>query len=91
MTSSRLFHDVITFVLGGLALAVEGPSKAEIRCKNNKDGTCDVTYYPTAPGEYKIIVKFDNKNISGSPFTVKVTGTYISGRVSMFPSSAHTS
>uniref|UniRef100_A0A4W4DWE1 Calponin-homology (CH) domain-containing protein n=1 Tax=Electrophorus electricus TaxID=8005 RepID=A0A4W4DWE1_ELEEL len=59
---------------GGLSLAVEGPSKAEISCKDNKDGTCAVSYLPTAPGDYNIIVKFDNKNIPGSPFTAKITG-----------------
>uniref|UniRef100_A0A4W5PNQ6 Filamin C n=1 Tax=Hucho hucho TaxID=62062 RepID=A0A4W5PNQ6_9TELE len=59
---------------GGLSLAVEGPSKAEITCKDNKDGTCTVSYLPTLPGDYKIIVKFDNKHIPGSPFTAKVTG-----------------
>jgi len=31
---------------GGLSVAVEGSSKAEIQCKDNKDGTCDVTYWP---------------------------------------------
>uniref|UniRef100_A0A8C2GER2 Filamin C, gamma a (actin binding protein 280) n=1 Tax=Cyprinus carpio TaxID=7962 RepID=A0A8C2GER2_CYPCA len=59
---------------GGLSLAVEGPSKAEISCKDNKDGTCTVSYLPTAPGDYKIIVKFDNSHIPGSPFTAKITG-----------------
>lgn len=59
---------------GGLSLAVEGPSKAEITCKDNKDGTCTVSYMPTAPGDYNIIVKFDNKHIPGSPFTAKITG-----------------
>ena len=39
---------------GGLALAVEGPSKADINCIDNKDGTVNVSYLPTAPGEYKI-------------------------------------
>uniref|UniRef100_A0A3Q3BKT5 Filamin C, gamma b (actin binding protein 280) n=1 Tax=Kryptolebias marmoratus TaxID=37003 RepID=A0A3Q3BKT5_KRYMA len=58
----------------GLSLAVEGPSKAEISCKDNKDGTCTVSYLPTAPGDYNIIVKFDDKNIAGSPFTTKITG-----------------
>ena len=56
-------------------MAVEGPSKAEITCKDNKDGTCTVSYLPTAPGDYNIIVKFDNKHIPGSPFTAKITGT----------------
>lgn len=60
---------------GGLSLAVEGPSKAEITCKDNKDGTCTVSYLPTAPGDYNIIVKFDDKHIPGSPFTAKITGT----------------
>ncbi|XP_058480403.1 filamin-C isoform X4 [Solea solea] len=59
---------------GGLSLAVEGPSKAEISCKDNKDGTCTVSYMPTAPGDYNIIVKFDDKHIPGSPFTAKITG-----------------
>ncbi|XP_035257864.1 filamin-C-like isoform X1 [Anguilla anguilla] len=59
---------------GGLSLAVEGPSKAEITCKDNKDGTCTVSYLPTAPGDYNIIVKFDDKHIAGSPFTAKITG-----------------
>uniref|UniRef100_A0A3B4AVY0 Calponin-homology (CH) domain-containing protein n=1 Tax=Periophthalmus magnuspinnatus TaxID=409849 RepID=A0A3B4AVY0_9GOBI len=58
---------------GGLSLAVEGPSKAEISCKDNKDGTCTVSYLPTAPGDYNIIVKFDDKHIPGSPFTAKIT------------------
>eukprot|EP00095_Tigriopus_kingsejongensis_P006988 maker-scaffold430_size173499-snap-gene-0.40 protein:Tk06988 transcript:maker-scaffold430_size173499-snap-gene-0.40-mRNA-1 annotation:"filamin-a isoform x3" len=59
---------------GGLALAVEGPSKAEINCNDNKDGTVNVSYLPTAPGEYKISAKFADKHIEGSPFTCKVTG-----------------
>uniref|UniRef100_A0A672SL67 Filamin C n=1 Tax=Sinocyclocheilus grahami TaxID=75366 RepID=A0A672SL67_SINGR len=59
---------------GGLSLAVEGPSKAEISCKDNKDGTCTVSYLPTSPGDYNIIVKFDNSHIPGSPFTAKITG-----------------
>ncbi|XP_075967347.1 filamin-C isoform X6 [Anarhichas minor] len=59
---------------GGLSLAVEGPSKAEISCKDNKDGTCTVSYLPTVSGDYNIIVKFDDKHIPGSPFTAKITG-----------------
>ena len=57
---------------GGLALAVEGPSKAEIGCQDNKDGTVNVSYLPTAPGEYKVSAKFADEHIDGSPFTCKV-------------------
>lgn len=61
---------------GGLSLAVEGPSKAEINCKDNGDGTCKVTYLPTVPGEYTIIIKFADKHIMGSPFKAKITGEF---------------
>ncbi|KAL8615195.1 hypothetical protein ACOMHN_029211 [Nucella lapillus] len=57
---------------GGLSLAVEGPSKTDIKCVDNQDGTCTVSYVPTAPGEYNITVKFADKNIVGSPFTAKI-------------------
>jgi len=60
-------------IVGGLALAVEGPSKAEIKCTDNKDGTCSVSYLPTAPGEYNIIIRFADQHIAGSPFTAKIT------------------
>ncbi|GFU29293.1 filamin-A, partial [Nephila pilipes] len=59
---------------GGLDVAVQGPSQAEITCHDNKDGTVAVNYLPAAPGEYKISVKFAGKHIKGSPFTAKITG-----------------
>ncbi|XP_037107046.1 filamin-B isoform X2 [Syngnathus acus] len=58
---------------GGLDLAIEGPSKAEITCLDNKDGTCTVSYLPTLPGDYCILVKYNNKHIAGSPFTARIT------------------
>ncbi|KAM9443530.1 filamin B a isoform 2-T2 [Clarias gariepinus] len=58
---------------GGLDLAVEGPSKAEIGCVDNKDGTCTVTYLPTLPGDYNILVRYNDKHIAGSPFTARIT------------------
>ena len=69
-----LYNYSVIIILGGLALAVEGPSKAEIKCVDNKDGTCSVTYTPTSPGEYNIIIKFADKDIRGSPFVAKITG-----------------
>lgn len=44
----------------------------QISYKDNKDGTVSVNYLPTAPGEYKISVRFGDKNIKGSPFFSKV-------------------
>ena len=58
---------------GGLSLAIEGPSKAEIQCVDNKGGTCSVTYLPTSPGEYQIVIKFADQFIAGAPFTAKIS------------------
>lgn len=55
-------------------MAVEGPSKAEINCHDNKDGTVSVAYLPITPGEYKVSVKYAGNHIRGSPYTVKITG-----------------
>ena len=59
--------------LGGLSLAIEGPSKAEINCKDNGDGTCTVDYTPTEAGEYKIKVAFAEEAVPGSPFCIPIT------------------
>lgn len=32
------------------------------------------TYLPTAPGDYKVSVRYGDKNIKGSPFVAKITG-----------------
>ena len=71
---------------GGLSLAVEGPSKAEIVCQDNDDGTCTVTYLPTEPGLYNIVVKFDDEHILGSPFTAYIAGElgFIGSRSRLF-------
>ena len=36
---------------GGLSMAVEGPSKAEIDFQDKKDGSCEVAYTCTEPGQ----------------------------------------
>jgi filamin len=59
--------------VGGLGLGIEGPSKAEIQCKDNRDGSATITYTPVAPGDYKITVKFAGQPIQGAPFVAKVS------------------
>ncbi|CAH8850553.1 unnamed protein product [Trichobilharzia szidati] len=59
---------------GGLSLSVEGPSKADIQCDDNKNGTCSVSYLPLVPGEYTISIKFMENHIPGSPFTAHIAG-----------------
>ncbi len=36
---------------GGLSIAVEGPSKAEISFEDRKDGSCGVAYVVQEPGK----------------------------------------
>lgn len=39
---------------GGLSIAVEGPSKAEISFEDRKDGSCGVSYVVQEPGENRL-------------------------------------
>lgn len=39
---------------GTLAISVEGPSKADIEFKDRKDGSCDVSYLVSEPGECRV-------------------------------------
>ena len=50
---------------GGLSLSIEGPSKADIECNDNEDGTCSVTYKPTEPGNYVVSIKFADEHVEG--------------------------
>ena len=51
---------------GGLSLSIEGPSKADIECQDNEDGSCRITYRPTEPGNYIVNVKFADEHVPGT-------------------------
>lgn len=53
---------------GTLGFSVEGPSYAKIECKDNGDGSAEVTYHPTAPGEYAVHITCDGEDIPKSPY-----------------------
>ena len=67
---------------GGLGLAIEGPAEAKMTCKDNRDGSCTVDYVPVVDGNYDISVKYDDKDIPGSPFNVPVEDPVGSSRKS---------
>lgn len=69
---------------GGLSLAIEGPSEAKMTCIDNRDGSCDVEYLPTEPGEYDITIRFADKHIPGSPFKVLVDESVDPSKVKVF-------
>lgn len=57
---------------GGLGVTVEGPKESKIECRDNGDGTCNVSYLPEVPGDYKVNVTHADKPIPGSPFCAKI-------------------
>lgn len=69
---------------GGLSMAVEGPSEAKMTCVDNRDGSCDVEFLPTEPGDYQIIIRFADQHIPGSPFLAHVAEAVDPSRVRVF-------
>uniref|UniRef100_A0A7N9CG72 Filamin B n=1 Tax=Macaca fascicularis TaxID=9541 RepID=A0A7N9CG72_MACFA len=57
---------------GGLSIAVEGPSKAEITFDDHKNGSCGVSYIAQEPGNYEVSIKFNDEHIPDSPYLVPV-------------------
>ena len=56
---------------------IDGPSKADIVKKEEKDGIMTYVYVPVSAGEYNINVRFKNKHIHGSPFSAKISGRFV--------------
>lgn len=49
-----------------------GPSQAKINCVDNGDGSADVSYLPTVPGEYAVHILCDNEDIPKSPYMAQI-------------------
>ena len=65
---------------GTLEVSATGPQSPEpidIQNCDEYDGAMQVTYHPTAPGEYTIGVLFGDLHIRGSPFSAHVTGDVV--------------
>lgn len=45
-----------------------------MRCLDNEDGSCTVSYFPTEPGDYEIQIQNDDVAIRGSPFKSRIAG-----------------
>ena len=58
---------------GTLSITVDGPSKVDLSCNEVDDGY-EVSYTPMAPGKYYVTVKYNGKNVRGSPFSVMING-----------------
>ena len=65
----------------GITHSVDGPQKSELIFdfeKENTEGQIEACYVPLLPGNYKITVRFNGRQIPGSPFKPKVAGPPIS-------------
>ncbi|KAM9751784.1 filamin-A [Menidia menidia] len=58
--------------VGTLGFSVEGPSQAKIECDDKGDGSCDVRYWPSEPGEYAVHVLCNSEDIQHSPFMAEI-------------------
>ncbi len=52
--------------------SIDGPSEAKIDCKDNNDGSAEVAYWPTAPGEYAVHILCDDEDIPKSPYMAQI-------------------
>ena len=66
--SADFVVETIGETIGQLGFSIEGPSKAQIECEDQGDGSCDVRYFPTEAGEYAVHVICDDQDIKDSPF-----------------------
>lgn len=73
-TENSFLIDTRNAGYGGLSLSIEGPSKAEIQCLDQVDGTLQISYKPSEPGNYFLNLKFADHHVEGSPFNIKVSG-----------------
>lgn len=63
---------IISSCFSSQGFSIEGPSQARIECNDNGDGSADVRYFPTAPGEYALHILCNNKDVPGSPYIAQI-------------------
>lgn len=74
MHDNEVLVDTSKAGFGGLSVSVQGPSKAELSCKEVRPGLIAVKYKPTEPGVYVLHIKFADNHVKDSPLTVLCTG-----------------
>uniref|UniRef100_A0A8D0A3P3 Filamin C n=1 Tax=Sander lucioperca TaxID=283035 RepID=A0A8D0A3P3_SANLU len=70
--SADFVVEAIGTEVGTLGFSIEGPSQAKIECDDKGDGSCDVRYWPTEPGDYAVHVICDDEDIKDSPFMAHI-------------------
>ena len=68
----EMYNKYLNLLKFKLPFLSPGPSKADINCKDNEDGTLAISYKPTEPGFYILNLKFADNLVMDSPYIVKV-------------------
>ena len=58
-------------------MTIDGPARTDLK-RENKGDRAVFSYLPMTPGAYNINIKYKGKDIKGSPFQAKVSGTFMS-------------
>lgn len=81
---NRVENELNSLSLSPLSgFSIEGPSQARIECNDNGDGSADVRYWPTIPGEYAVHILCNDEDIPMSPFMawIEAPGNFDSDKV----------
>uniref|UniRef100_A0A6G1S6P4 Filamin-C n=1 Tax=Aceria tosichella TaxID=561515 RepID=A0A6G1S6P4_9ACAR len=57
---------------GTLGFTIDGPGEAKIECKDNGDGTADVEWTVSTPGEYALHILSNGEDIPNSPYCAQI-------------------
>lgn len=57
---------------GTLGFTIDGPGEAKIECKDNGDGTADVEWTVSTPGEYALHIMSNGEDIPNSPYCAQI-------------------
>lgn len=60
----------------GLAINIDGPSKAEIDMETEENGLLNVSYKVKKPGRYLVSILYAHQHIKGSPYNVSILPFY---------------
>lgn len=58
-------YNLIAKGIGGLNLSMDGPSKVDMECVEDKDGVCKIHFTPYQPGTYVLTILFSSEHVIG--------------------------
>ncbi|XP_015782043.1 filamin-C isoform X2 [Tetranychus urticae] len=69
---NEIVVDVKNCGSGRLHWSIEGPGNVETKNRGVENGVYKLYYKPDTPGNYNIKIKYDERDVPGSPFNVRI-------------------